>query len=72
MEYIKDEAQPTTTQYYNIQEQESDEEPSDTESEEEDTEEKLNTWLNENKRKRTRRTKNKQRAFNREGGKNEN
>jgi hypothetical protein len=41
VEYIKDEAQPTTTQYYNIQEAESDEEPSDTESEGEDTEDKF-------------------------------
>ena len=40
VEYIKDEAQPTTAQYNSIQEP-SDEEPSDTESEGEVTEEKL-------------------------------
>ena len=39
--YIKGEAQPTPTQYNNIQEPESDEEPTDTESEGEDTEEKF-------------------------------
>ena len=39
VEYIKDEAQPTTTQHFNTQKPESDEEPIDKEIEEEDTEE---------------------------------